>query len=178
MKYLLILLFLFSAQTFSGEIDGKGLYCRLTNVDKYYGKGYYTHKYSAFIFKSSKYKLWTIEVNKNNRTVKINKTKRKAYYTTGDNINLSPYGLLNRKNLQLTTTRCEAEEDEFMKCYSSVDSSPENAERKRKHTVKVTSQCKVYTDIKKLKKKIKSEMSWVKQNLEDEHNKKSKGNKI
>ena len=59
-----------------------------------------------------------------------------------------------------------------MKCHYG------DAETKRKHTVKVTSQCTVYKDIKKLKKKIKSEMSWVKQNIEDEYNKKSKGNKI
>ena len=174
MKYLLILLFLFSTHSYSGELDGKGLYCRLKDVDKYYGKGFYTHRYSAFIFKSSKYKRWTIEVNKNNRTVKIHKTKRKAYYTTVDTVNLSPYGLLNRKNLQLTGSRCEPDDtdevDAIVKCI--------DPRTKEKHTVKVTSQCTAYTDIKKLEKKIKSEMSWVKQNIEDEYNKKSKENKI
>ena len=32
MKYLLILLFLFSTQSFSGEIDGKGLDCQMTRI--------------------------------------------------------------------------------------------------------------------------------------------------
>ena len=33
MKYLLILLFLFSTQAFSGEIDGKGLDCKVINTE-------------------------------------------------------------------------------------------------------------------------------------------------
>ena len=33
MKYLLILLFLFSTHSFSGEIDGKGIDCNMLSVD-------------------------------------------------------------------------------------------------------------------------------------------------
>ena len=143
----------------------------MNTVPKGYGSGFYIHRYSAYIFKSSKYKLWTIVVDTHERKVVLKKSKRKDYYITPDTINLAP-GYLNRKNLMLTTKRCEAKEETFIKCYYSDD------ETRRKHTFDVYSQCTAYTDIKKLKKKIKSEMSWVKQNLEDEYKRKSKGNKI
>jgi hypothetical protein len=39
MKYLLILLFLFSTQSFSGELDGKGIDCELTKMEPPIFKG-------------------------------------------------------------------------------------------------------------------------------------------
>jgi hypothetical protein len=38
MKYLLILLFLFSNHSFSGELDGKAIYCKLKIIHKYNNK--------------------------------------------------------------------------------------------------------------------------------------------
>ena len=38
MKYLLVLLFLFSTHSFSGELDGKAIYCKLKTIHKYNSK--------------------------------------------------------------------------------------------------------------------------------------------
>ena len=47
MKYLLILLFLFSTHSFSADLDGKGLTCYKIEVNN-------LKKYSAYYFKKKK----------------------------------------------------------------------------------------------------------------------------
>lgn len=92
MKYLLILLILFSIHANTKSPEGKGLICA-------YGKN--KDVYEAYLFFNKKYisKFIFLENNK----YKIRQNEKRNYSLTNDFINLLPFKI-HRKNLQVIDT--------------------------------------------------------------------------
>ena len=92
MKYLLILLILFSTQAYSKSPVGKGLICT-------YGKN--KDIYEAYLFFNKKYisKFLFLENNK----FSIRQNEKRNYSVTNDFINLLPFKI-HKKNLQVINT--------------------------------------------------------------------------
>ena len=92
MKYLLILLILFSAQLYSKSPSGKGLICA-------YGKN--KDVYEAYLFFNKNYisKFLFLE----NNTFKIRQNEKRNYSITNDFINLIPFKI-HKKNLLVIDT--------------------------------------------------------------------------
>ena len=92
MKYLLILLILFSTQAYSKSPDGKGLICT-------YGKN--KDIYEAYLFFNEKYISMFLFLENNKFSVRQN--EKKNYSVTNDFINLLPFKI-HKKNLQVINT--------------------------------------------------------------------------
>ena len=92
MKYLLILLILFSTQAYSKSPEGKGLICA-------YGK--YKDVYEAYLFFNKKYisKFLYLE----NYKFSIKQNEKRSYSITKDFINLIPFKI-HKKNLLVIDT--------------------------------------------------------------------------
>ena len=92
MKYLLILLILFSTQVYSNSPEGKGLICT-------YGKN--KDIYEAYLFFNKKYisKFLFLENNK----FSIRQNEKRDYSVTNDFINLLPFKI-HKKNLLVIDT--------------------------------------------------------------------------
>ena len=92
MKYLLILLILFSTQVYSNSPEGKGLICA-------YGKN--KDIYEAYLFFNKKYisKFLFLE----NYKFRIKQNEKRSYYITNDFINLFPFKI-HKKNLLVIDT--------------------------------------------------------------------------
>ena len=105
MKYLLILLSLFSTNSFSGEIDGKGLTCYKNEANN-------LKKYSAYYFKKNK-KVKVYNLKKIKDEIKV-KYSNDLKYTNNINFitiftNYSFYKI-DRKTLEVVSekkTRCK-----------------------------------------------------------------------
>ena len=92
MKYLLILLILFSTQAYSKSPDGKGLICT-------YGKN--KDIYEAYLFFNEKYISMFLFLENNKFSVRQN--EKKNYSVTNDFINLLPFNI-HKKNQQVINT--------------------------------------------------------------------------
>ena len=92
MKYLIILLILFSTQAYSKSPDGKGLICT-------YGKN--KDIYEAYLFFNEKYISMFLFLENNKFSVRQN--EKKNYSVTNDFINLLPFKI-HKKNLQVINT--------------------------------------------------------------------------
>tara|TARA_A100001011_G_scaffold360126_1_gene407178 strand:+ start:770 stop:1174 length:405 start_codon:yes stop_codon:yes gene_type:complete len=92
MKYLLILLILFSTQVYSNSPEGKGLICA-------YGKN--KDIYEAYLFFNKKYisKFLFLE----NYKFRIKQNEKRSYSITNDFINLLPFKI-HKKNLLVIDT--------------------------------------------------------------------------
>ena len=92
MKYLLILLILFSTQVYSNSPEGKGLICA-------YGKN--KDIYEAYLFFNKKYisKFLFLE----NYKFRIKQNEKRSYSITNDFINLFPFKI-HKKNLLVIDT--------------------------------------------------------------------------
>ena len=92
MKYLLILLILFSTQVYSNSPEGKGLICA-------YGKN--KDIYEAYLFFNKKYisKFLFLDNNK----FRIKQNEKRDYSITNDFINLFPFKI-HKKNLLVIDT--------------------------------------------------------------------------
>ena len=101
MKYLLILLFLFSTQSFSGEIDGKFIICKYLE-NKYSKIGDYIYGYA---FGNSKAMKYGININHNaNAKYEVILISTNAYQTNANIIKI-PDSIgettIDRKSLKL-----------------------------------------------------------------------------
>ena len=92
MKYLLILLILFSTQVYSNSTEGKGLICA-------YGKN--KDIYEAYLFFNKKYisKFLFLE----NYKFRIKQNEKRSYSITNNFINLLPFKI-HKKNLLVIDT--------------------------------------------------------------------------
>ena len=92
MKYLLILLILFSTQVYSRSPEGKGIICA-------YGKN--KDVYEAYLFFNKKYisKFLYLE----NYVFSIKQNEKRSYFVTNDFINLIPFKI-HKKNLLVIDT--------------------------------------------------------------------------
>ena len=92
MKYLLILLTLFSIQTYSKSPEGKGLICA-------YGKN--KDVYEAYLFFNNKYISNFLYLENHKFSIKQN--EKRSYSITNDFINLIPFKI-HKKNLLVIDT--------------------------------------------------------------------------
>ena len=92
MKYLLILLILFSTQVYSKSPDGKGLICS-------YGKN--KDIYEAYLFFNKKYISMFLFLEKNK--ISIRQNEKRNYSVTNGYINLLPFKI-HEKNLKVINT--------------------------------------------------------------------------
>ena len=92
MKYLLILLILFSTQAYSISPNGKGLICT-------YGKN--KDIYEAYLFFNKKYISMFLFLE--NNKFSIRKNEKRNYSVTNGFINLLPFKI-HKKNLQVINT--------------------------------------------------------------------------
>ncbi len=91
-KYLLILLILFSTQAYSNNTKGKGLICA-------FGKK--RNIYEAYLFYEKKYTSKYIFLEKD--TYKVRKNEKRNYFLTKDFINIKPF-IINKKSLKIIDT--------------------------------------------------------------------------
>jgi len=92
MKYLLILLILFSTQTYSKSPEGKGLICTF---------GEKRNIYETYLFYEKKYISKYIFLEKD--IYKVRKNEKRNYFTTKNFINIQPF-IINKENLQIIDT--------------------------------------------------------------------------
>lgn len=92
MKYLLIILLLFSAQTYSKNPKGKGLICA-------FGKK--RNIYETYLFYEKKYISNYIILEKD--IYKVKKNEKKNYSVTKNFIDIKPF-IINKKNLTIVDT--------------------------------------------------------------------------
>ena len=92
MKYLLILLILFSTQVYSRSPEGKGIICA-------YGKN--KDVYEAYLFFNKKYISKFLFLEKNKFTIRQN--EKRNYSMTNNYINLLPFKI-HKKKLQIIDT--------------------------------------------------------------------------
>ena len=92
MKYLLILLILFSTQTYSKSPEGKGLICTF---------GEKRNIYETYLFYEKKYISKYIFLE--NDTYKVRKNEKRNYFITKNFINIKPF-IINKKSLKITNT--------------------------------------------------------------------------
>ena len=92
MKYLIILLILFSTQAYSKSPDGKGLICT-------YGKN--KDIYEAYLFFNEKYISMFLFLE--NNKISIRQNEKRNYSVNNDFINLLPFKI-HKKNLQVINT--------------------------------------------------------------------------
>ena len=92
MKYLLILLILFSTQTYSKSLEGKGLICAF---------GEKRNIYETYLFYEKKYISKYLFLEKN--TYKVRKNEKRNYHITKNFINIKPF-IINKKSLKIIDT--------------------------------------------------------------------------
>ena len=104
MKYLLILLFLFSTHSFSADLDGKGLTCYKIEVNN-------LKKYSAYYFKKKKVKVYNLKKIENEIKIKysydLKYTNDKDFITIFNNYS---FYKIDRKTLEIASdkkTQCK-----------------------------------------------------------------------
>jgi hypothetical protein len=166
MKYLLILLFLFSSHSFSGEVDGKGLDCVITRYDNYIYKHMIWFNYGCYQGVSVYYS----DIYKEFSYYPINKTlecpPNREYRSTADQLIMNTYNfyygevqtIINRKTLDIKITWKESDGEERIN----------------------RGNCKVigWEEVKKRQEKLKEEII-EKQRIEKEkYDKAREGNKI
>lgn len=91
MKYLLILLLLFSSQSFTNSIDGKGFICA-------FGK---KNIYESYLFYEKKYISKYLFLEKG--SYKIRENEKRNYSITKNFINIKPF-LINQESLKIIDT--------------------------------------------------------------------------
>ena len=155
MKYLIVLLFIYSTNSFSepGELDGKGLSCIINQKQKWSEGAFYNE--FAIIFKGYHGYLWKIKIKKN--STKLEKLKMWNYGADNSFIYLgSKLGMINRKSLEISMSY-------------NLDGIKTETE--------LSAKCKV-VKVRKLKKFIKKKTKEVGLIIEEKFKKAREGNKI
>ena len=92
MKYLLILLLFFSAQTYSKSPEGKGLICAF---------GEKRNIYETYLFYEKKYVAKYLFLEKD--TYKIRENEKRNYFISKNFININPF-IISKKTLKIIDT--------------------------------------------------------------------------
>ena len=163
MRYLLILLFLFSSHSFSGELDGKGLDCNMRLVEQYQKKvsGDAPNRWMYW------FNLNTVE-NVNVRMLSANLFNVRP--ETPDDMNPAYNKLFIFENEIMWTVGYSTKEIQSNINRKTLDLITKSFDGEGRVTYVYKGRCKVFTGFEPVKKYIAQEKARIKKSLE--------GNKI